>query len=172
MMLSELLQGMQPLPLPSNNTVNYQLSRQQIVWPWVRRRILRPSSIIANAFIIVVGICLGTPGQVNYLGWFFAATPLLVTFFYYRIINRTIDQNPEITEPRSMTFDSEGVVFVTASTRSELMWNRIKRLTENKDFYFLHLDTHTLGRAVTIPKSAFNPEQRENFLSSTRAIAS
>jgi len=69
-----------------------------------------------------------------------------------------------------MTFSQEGVVFASASTHSERPWNLIQRFTENKDFYSLHLDT--LGTAVTIPKSAFNPEQRENFLSFARAIGS
>jgi len=161
---------MPPPPLVTADVVHYQMTPQQILGQWMRLHAFRPGKIVPFVVLLFCGfILLLTQGPGAFYGWVCLAAPFVMTAFLYRAFKRIIAQRPEMTEPRSISFDQSGVVITSSTTRLEYAWSRFRKFTENKDHYHLHIDT--LGTAATVPKAAFTPGQRDQFLSFTRAIA-
>ena len=159
---------MQPPPLPTN-IVNYQLSKKEIVTQAFLRRMLRLKKVLLYGIIILLGIALLFTGdRWWFIGWYFIVLPFLIAFFFYRSLGRLVNQHSELTEPHSIAFDENGVTVSSAHTQNQFSWKRIQRLTQNRDYYHLHLND--MGGAVTLPKRAFTPEQTERFVSLAKLI--
>ena len=73
-----------------------------------------------------------------------------------------------MTARRTFSFDSTGVIFASGQSRNEYEWSEVRRFSESKDYYYLHLGEADL--VADIPKAAFSEVQREAFLSSVQSI--
>jgi hypothetical protein len=130
---------MPPSPIP-NHAVRFQLSGPQIVSQWFRLRMLQPRVIVLNVLCFALGIFFLISDRRQVLTWALLAFPVLFSFFFYRKLQQIVKQHPEMTAPRWMSFDSGGVVFGSATSRNEYAWDRIRRFSENKEYYYLYLN--------------------------------
>jgi hypothetical protein len=153
-------------PSSPTQVVEYQLAAREIVGQWFRLRMLRTRTVLLMSVLLCMGIFMVVSDRRSFLGWAFLAFPVLFPLSFYRLLWRSVRQHPEMTAPRSIAFDANGIVFMSSTTRNEYAWDRIRRFSATSNYYLLHLDN--LGTAANIPKAAFTPEQREAFLSLAR----
>ncbi len=157
------------MPSISQKVVHYQLTEREIVGQWFRLRLLQPGKIFLYASFFALGVAIVAKDHRQVIGWAFVAFPFLFALLFYRSLCRVVKQNPAMTGPRSMSFDVDGVVFMSGANRNEYEWHDVQRFAESAEYYFLYLKG--LGAVANVPKAAFTPEQREAFLSYARAIS-
>ena len=156
------------MPSPSSApkyVVEYQLTEREVVGQWFRLRMLRPKTFVIYGALLAMGMALIISNYRQLIGWVLVAAPFVFAFIFRMGLQRIVRQNPNITGPRSFSFDSKGVVFASGQARDEYAWSQIQRFSETGADYFLYLKGPS--SVANIPKAAFTPEQREAFLAYT-----
>jgi len=156
-------------PSGSKNVVEYQLTAREIVGEWFRLRMLRPKTILIYGGLFALGLAVVISNHRLLIGWVLLAFPVIFAFVFRLALQRVVKQNPAMTAPRSISFDSNGVVFASATSRNRYQWSEIRRFSESGEYYVFQLADH--GSVANIPKASFTEEQREAFLSCTQSIA-
>ena len=152
----------------SHNVVEYQLSGQEIVNEWFRVRMLRPRTISIYGGLLAFGLVLVLFNYRLPLGWVILAFPFVFALVFRSALARVVKRNPAMAAPRTFSFDSTGVVFASGQSRNEYAWSKVRRFSESKGYYYLHLGENDL--VADIPKAAFTEVQREAFLSCVPSI--
>ena len=99
--------------------------------------------------------------QLRVLSYAILAVVILLPFALRRGIARAIDQNPQFTDPKTMTFGPEGIHLAGPNFKSEMGWSMFKGFSEDASYFYLHMsDT---GFDSVLPKSAFTPSQQDLF---------
>ena len=89
--------------------------------------------------------------------------PLVVSIpiLLYRSFGQMIDQNPDITERKTLEFGPSKLVSVGRTWKKEFAWTYFRDISEDVRYFYLHLNDS--GLVSIVPKSAFLPEQDELF---------
>jgi hypothetical protein len=146
------------------NTVNYQMSFDELLRTCVRRKILRPRFLARLGIMLCCGIVLAICGGAwSYVGAIFIAFAILLPVFLYRAIRRLLTKYSWFTDPITLTFGDAGISVTATDFRSDLGWSRFRTWSQTDSYFFLFLDRGNV--AVTIPKRAFSVEQLQSFLS-------
>ncbi|HEY3899485.1 MAG TPA: YcxB family protein [Chthoniobacter sp.] len=152
----------------SQNRVEYQLSGHEIVNEWFRVRMLRPRTISIYGGLLALGLVLILFNYRLPLGWMIFAFPFVFALIFRSSLARVVKRTPAMTAPRWFSFDASGVVFASGQSRNEYEWSEVRRFSESKDYYYLHLGENEV--VADIPKAAFTEVQREAFLSQVQLI--
>jgi hypothetical protein len=149
-------------PPPGHETVIYQVPRDELVRVLFRRMVVSRRRIRTSAVFLVAAVLFHfSYPQLRVLTYAIVAWVILLPFILRRGIARAIDQNPQFTDPKTLTFGPEGVLLVGPNYKSEMEWNMFKGFSEDASYFYLHLsDT---GFDSVLPKSAFTPPQQELF---------
>jgi hypothetical protein len=150
------------VPLPDHETVTYQVPRNELVRV-IFRRMLVSRRRIRNTALFLAAAVLFYFSYAQLRDWSYAivAVVLILPFALRRSIVGAIDQNPQFTDLKTITFGPEGVHLVGPNYKSELEWSMFKGFSEDASYFYLHLsDT---GFDSVLPKSAFTPPQQELF---------
>jgi len=149
-------------PLPDHETVTYQVPRNELIRIIFRRMLVSRRRIRNTAlFLVAAALFYFSYPQLRVLSYAIIGVVLLLPFALRRGIARAIDQNPQFTDLKTITFGPEGVVLVGPNYKSEMDWNMFKGFSEDASYFYLHLsDT---GFDSVLPKSAFTPPQQELF---------
>ncbi len=149
-------------PTQDPQTITYQLPREQLVPILFRRMFFRLRRLRFVGLLLLAAVLFYISGQNSrYLAYACLVFLLLSPWILYRAISRAIDQNPQFTDPKTLTFSPSGLLLQGPTYKSELDWNYFKAFSENDDYFFLHLNN--TGFDSILPKSAFTPAQQEAF---------
>ena len=160
---------MQPPPLPRTSSVSYQLSRAEVQRVWWRRTIFRPKFLaFAALFLLCIPLShLSAPGSDHFV------IPIVLVLIaglpvsIYFTLGRAIDQNRQLTDPRSLEFGPEQLVATGPDWRTEFSWTLYRGFSEDPRYFYFHLNNS--GLVSLIPKRAFSPEQESLFRQCARA---
>jgi hypothetical protein len=131
-----------------------------------RARRIRTSILFLVAAVLFY--FAGPSSEFRYLSYAMVGVVFIIPWALYRGIVRVINQSPQYTDPKTITFSSAGVVVVGPKYKSELAWSMFKAFSEDSTYFYLHLsDT---GFDSVVPKSAFSAEQQEEFRSYASAL--
>lgn len=151
---------------PVMNSVDYQMSRGELLRSGFRRKVLRPRFLFTVAILLACGIFLlvasGGSGPFFYAAIFFLIYALLLPVNLYFVIHRFLTKFSWFTAPTTLTYGESGIAVAAPEYRSELGWSQFRSWSQSDDYLFLFLDGG--NTALTIPKRAFNPEQFQTFL--------
>jgi hypothetical protein len=146
----------------SDNTIEYQLSRKEIVTQ-LRRMMIRPSAIASAVGVSLAGVALlilRTQRVTLALG--FIAFPLLLFLFYGWVSEKIVTQHPEFLEKQLLSFNASGIRIANSVTQVHWPWTRVRRIVVTDDFYLILVDH--FGSGAAIPKRALTVEQQEQLL--------
>jgi YcxB-like protein len=143
-------------------TIDYQLTKRELIFTGTLRKLGRPRTLIGIGGIFLVGVFLvivGYPARI--LGWFLIAYVILFPVLLARAGQQFINANPVFTSQTHLTFTDSGIVSEASGLRSERPWASFQSWSHSDKYFFLHTDN--LGTAVTVPKRAFTESQMESF---------
>jgi hypothetical protein len=153
----------------SQNVVEYQLNAHEIVNEWFRVRMLRGRTISIYGGLVALGLMLILVNHRLPLGWVILAFPFVFALVFRSSLARVVRRNPAMIAPRTFSFDASGVIFASGQSRNEYKWSEVRRFSESKSYYYLHLGENEV--VADIPRSAFTEVQRETFLSYVQSIS-
>jgi hypothetical protein len=143
-------------------TITYQVPRDELVRVLFRRMLLSPRRIRSNALFLVAAVLFYfSYPQLRVLSYAIVVVMILLPFALRRGIARAIDQNPQFTDLKTLTFGPEGILLVGPNYKSEMAWNMFRGFSEDSSYFYLHLTD--AGFDSVLPKSAFTPPQQELF---------
>jgi hypothetical protein len=149
-------------PQPDQETITYQVPRDQLIRVLFRRMLVSPRRIRSNAlFLVAAAFFYFSYPQLRVLSYAIVGVMILLPLALRRGIARVIDQNPQFTDPKTLTFGSEGILLVGPNYKSEMAWSMFRGFSEDTSYFYLHL-TDT-GFDSVLPKNAFTPSQQELF---------
>jgi hypothetical protein len=149
-------------PEPINNTIQYQLTREETV-SQLWRLLLRPTIVICLGVILLCGVGFALrPGRLIF-GIALILFPILFLILYRRMLHKVVVQHPEFLEPQTFAFDDTGFTVTNSVSRIQWPWSRVRSVADTREYIVLGLDT--LGSGAIIPKRALSPQQIQLLLS-------
>ncbi len=120
---------------------------------------LRPRRLLLSAIILLVGISLFFlyPDDL-FVGEIFLLLLVFMPIAQYRVIAKAVDNDPMLTDPKTLEFSPAQLVVTGPNSKCELPWTRFLGFSEDATYFYLHLSDN--GIASLIPKSAFSGEQQ------------
>lgn len=123
---------------------------------------LRPRRLIATVLLVALfigGLLAG--GGMEYVGWVALGALIMTPINLYRVLVRTVENNKQLIDPRTVEFNSTRLVVTGPDWKNEMAWTRFLGFSEDASYFYLHLSDN--GLASVVPKSAFTPEQEQIF---------
>ena len=143
-------------------TIDYQLSRSELIFTGTLRKLGRLRTLIGIGLIFLAGVFLVVLGDAaRILGWFLIAYVVLFPILLARAAQQFLGANPVFTAKTRFTFNEAGIISDANGIRSERSWDSFKSWSHSNKYFFLHTDN--LGTAVTVPKRAFTEPELELF---------
>ncbi len=160
--------------------VYYQLTAQEIAIGLAKHR--RVSNRLQVGLMLgifgVLSLAIGSQLPTRQAGLFFVCgvllltiaftLPLLMPWILRRTFFKLVSSNAVFTDPKTLEFDEDRLVFSSPGRRSEITWNTLIRLTQDEQYVYLHSDD--IGTVTLIPKSAFNAADLNNFLRCSQSL--
>src|SRR5262245_14510602 len=154
---------MTPSTLPNGMTVHYQVPRDILVRILWLRMLLRPRRLASLALLALTAMLIrfGKPGSDLFVFTFVGAVAIFIPINLYRMIAKAVDDNAQLTDPKTVEFNASRLVVTGPNWRSELPWTTFHGFSEDDSYFYLHLSSN--GFASVVPKATFTPEQKEAF---------
>jgi hypothetical protein len=140
----------------------YQVPRAVWIRAWWKQTMLnRRTLLVLTMWAIMAVGCMFLLDSMRLLAILPAFFLLLGPVNVYALYAKSVDSEPQLTDPKTLQFSRTRLAFVGPDWRNEMAWKRFKGLSEDADYFYL-LPQHNSLCAV-IPKRAFTPEQQQLF---------
>ncbi len=101
------------------------------------------------------------PNELRFGGVAFIFLVLLAPLNIYQLSAKTVDAEPQLTDPRTLEFNRAALVLTGPDWKTEVAWTRYRGYSEDEVYFYLHLRFSEL--VLLIPKSALTAEQQAGF---------
>jgi YcxB-like protein len=150
--------------------VHYQIPANVLAWIWWKRQMLMPQRLFG---IIILAAILGYlslimvprafQDDISLAILFSVFLAVFLAFFTpYRKLLKNVDMNSQLTDPKSLEFDLQGLIVTGPDWRNEADWSRVFSFSEDDEYFYLTF-TKVRWLVSPIPKNAFTEEEKSIF---------
>jgi len=148
-------------------TVEFQLTKSELVFSATWQSSKRPSSIIFTVIYLMLAIICFIVGAQLYM-WTMLACILLFHLVTLVQMYSRVTSNPSLMARTRISFGESGIIRNGGGVRTESTWESFYSWSQSKNYFYLNFDK--LGNAYFLPQKAFTSEQREEFLRLVKKI--
>jgi hypothetical protein len=154
--------NMQTTPPLDSSRITYQVPHDVLVRILWRRMMFRSRNLsILGVCILLAVVCFIMGGGAEIAAYVFLGFAIANPIGIYGAINKSVGNNSEMTDLKTVDFNSSGLVATGPNWRHEMPWTRFRGFSEDDSYFYLHLSDS--GTASIVPKSAFTAEQQQKF---------